>query len=111
MKQLGLCPGYSAGLAPARGIVKAGSHPREQATESVKTIIVLLPTWRAVLLGQPGKARGKGRQQLLLNRCLEEQQLLLCPAPAHHLKRKQTNPGPQGLFLLVLLLALSLFLV
>ena len=44
MKQLGLCPGYSAGLAPARGIGKAGSHPGEQAAENVKTITAFLPT-------------------------------------------------------------------
>lgn len=110
MKQLGLCPGYSAGLAPARGIGKAGSHPGEQATESVKTITALLPTPPGEQCSSGSQARLRAKE-LLLNHCLEEQQLLLCPAPAYHLKRKQTNLGPQGLFLLVLLLALSLFLV
>lgn len=55
-----------------------------------------------MLLGQPGwsggKAGGEGRQQLLLNRCLKERQPLLCPVPAHCLKREQTNPGAKGYF-------------
>lgn len=56
--------------------------------------------------GCGSKAWGKGRRQLRPNCCLEEQQPQLCPAPAHCLKHKLVS---QGLVLLVLLLALSLF--
>lgn len=44
VKQLRPCLGYLAGLAPAQGIGEAGSHPGEQAAESLKTITALLPT-------------------------------------------------------------------
>lgn len=86
VKQLRLCLSYLAGLAPAQGIGKAGSHPGEQAAGSVKAITSLLPTLpgeRCSLGSQAGcggKAWGEGRQQLLLNRCLGEQQPLPCPS-------------------------------
>jgi len=103
-KQLGLCLGYLIGLAPAQGTGKAGSHPGDQAAQSVKTIAGLLPTLpgeQCSLGSQAGcgsQAPGEGRQQLLLKCCLEEQQPLLCPAPAHCLKHRHTNPCPKGYF-------------